>query len=140
MSSSKEIITSLTPGELQELQQYHLDGSVLVIKFGAEWCGPCKRIQPLLHYWMNQCRDNIFCAEIDVDDNIDLYMSLKRHKMIGSIPTLLAFHGDKVRDPKQWFIPDDSVIGSDDGPVKAFLDRCTIKADSMGGSAGGSAP
>lgn len=136
MSSSpgKEIITSMTPAELQDLQQ-QLSGYVLILKFGAEWCGPCKRIQPLLHFWMNQSRSNILFGEIDVDDNIDLYMALKRHKMIGSIPALLAFHGDKVRDPKQWFIPDDSVVGSDEGPLKAFLDRCTIKADAIGGGA-----
>jgi thiol-disulfide isomerase/thioredoxin len=133
--SGKDIITSLNPGELQELQQ-KLAGLVLVVKFGAEWCGPCKRIQPLLHFWMNQSRANIICADLDVDDNIDLYMALKRHKMIGSIPAILAFHGDKARDPKQWYIPDDSVIGSDEGPLKMFLDRCTIKADAVGGTAG----
>lgn len=26
----------------------------LVIKFGAEWCGPCKRIEPLVDFgWLN---------------------------------------------------------------------------------------
>ena len=66
------IITELSVAELQKLQK-DMGNKVLIIKFGAEWCGPCKRIAPTYHAFIKSQPENIIFADINVDDNIDLY-------------------------------------------------------------------
>ena len=64
------------------------------------------------------------------DDNIDLYMALKRNKMISAVPVFLAYYGDNKKRDK-WFIPDDSLIGADETQVKQFFQRCLDKASKI---------
>lgn len=117
------VITELNIKQLQALQTTLQGNQVLIIKFGAEWCGPCKRIAPAYQAFIQACPANIICADIDVDDSIELYLSLKRAKMVSSIPVFLAFFGGVKRD--MWYIPDDSVIGADPLAVDKFFQRCT---------------
>jgi thiol-disulfide isomerase/thioredoxin len=120
------IITELSVAELQKLQK-DMGNKVLIIKFGAEWCGPCKRIAPTYHAFIKSQPENIIFADINVDDNIDLYMALKRNKMITGIPVFFAYYGDTKKREK-WFIPDDSLIGADEAQVATFFQRCKAKA------------
>ena len=41
---------------------------VFIIKFGAEWCGPCKLIEQDVHNYFNQMPDNVQFAINDVDE------------------------------------------------------------------------
>ena len=124
----KSIITSLTPEELFTLQR-SFTNRVIVVKFGAKWCGPCKKIQPLWNEWISIVPSNIIIVDIDIDESIDLYVQLKAKKMVKGVPTILAFAGDVNRE--QWYIPDDSVSGGNEGDVKNFMNRCFVKAKTM---------
>ena len=124
----KSIITTLTPEELFTLQR-SLRDRLIVVKFGAEWCGPCKKIKPLWNEWISLVPNNIVIVDIDIDESIDLYVQLKAKKMVKGVPTILAFYGDVNRE--QWYIPDDSVSGGNEGDVKNFMNRCFIKAKTM---------
>jgi len=119
--STKKIITSMTPVDLQQLQK-NASGSLIVIKFGAEWCKPCKIIKPTCEEWFATCSPNIIYADIDIDKSIELYVSFKSKKMIRGVPTIFAFNTRKARP--DWYIPDDSVIGGDVEAVKAFFKSC----------------
>jgi len=124
---SAQIITELNVAQLQKLQS-EMTTQLLIIKFGAEWCGPCKKIAPAFHTFIKNAPSNILFADIDVDDNIDLYMTLKKHKMVTGIPVFFAYHGQSTRE--KWYIPDDSIIGADDKQVADFFTRCVNKANS----------
>lgn len=128
IENNKKIITELNIDELKLLQTT-MDKQLLIIKFGAEWCGPCKKIAPSYQEFIKKCPVNIICADINVDSNLDLYMGLKKAKMVQSIPVFLAFWGGIKRDA--WYIPDDSVIGSDEKTVGDFFNRCVYKATEM---------
>lgn len=123
---SKQIITELDVAQLEKLQAT-MGNSLIIIKFGAEWCGPCKKIAPTYKTFISKSASNIICADIDVDENLDLYMALKKYKMVQGIPVFLAFYGDVKRD--KWYIPDDSVVGADEKSVAEFFKRCEDKAN-----------
>ena len=130
MSSQKErtIITDLMPDSLIALQatlQHH----ILIVKFGATWCAPCQRIKAQVNQCFVEMPRNVLCADIDIDESIDLYVGLKSKKMVKGVPTILAFYGDTARD--KWYIPDDSVSGGDAGAVASFFQRCAAKAQSL---------
>lgn len=122
MDSTKQIITSMKPTDLQNLLT-NASGSLIVIKFGAEWCKPCKLIKPTCEEWVKTCPPNIIYADIDIDESMDLYIAFKSKKMIKGVPTIFAFDTKKSRE--QWYIPDDSVVGGDIEAVNAFLKRCS---------------
>ena len=124
----KQIITELNVKQLQTLQAA-LKTEILISKFGAEWCGPCKQIAPAFHDFIKKCPANIICADIDIDENMDLYVALKKQKMVQGIPVFLAFFGGVKRDA--WFIPDDSIIGADPVAVSQFFIRCAKKATEL---------
>jgi len=65
---------------------------IIVMKFGAEWCGPCKRIKPYVYERMNALPDNVSCYDIDVDESFDLYAWMKSKKQVNGIPVLLAYY------------------------------------------------
>jgi thioredoxin 1 len=73
----------------------------VVLKFGAEWCGPCKQIEPLVKDWFNRMPDNVTKGVLDVDDNFELYAHLKSKRVIPSIPAMLMYEpgNDTVHAP-----------------------------------------
>ena len=116
-----EYITALTPVELQQLQTKLTPEHVLIIKFSATWCAPCKIIKPVCDKWLISAPPNVIWAEIDIDESIELFGVLKTKKMIKGVPTLLAFYGNKNKDRTHWYIPDDSFSGSDLIKLNQFL-------------------
>jgi len=132
-AAQTKIITELNVAQLQTLQAALPPNAVLILKFGAEWCGPCKAIAPAYQAFIKHCPANILCADIDVDESLDLYMALKKVKMVNGIPVFLAFFGGVKRE--SWFIPDDSIIGANPAAVNDFFKRCLAKAGAGGEAA-----
>ena len=55
---------------------------VIVIKLGAEWCGPCKLIEKEVHDFFENVPSNVLCGDLDVDESFDLYAYLKQKKLL----------------------------------------------------------
>ena len=127
--SNKKIITELSVQDLIDVQK-SISGHILVIKFSAQWCNPCKLIKPTWDYWLqNNKQTNIIYVELDIDETMDLFIALKSKKMVKGVPTVLLFDGNIKRD--HWFIPEDSFIGGDVDGFNLFLNRCVIRAQSI---------
>jgi len=90
-----------------------------IIKLGAEWCGPCKKIEGLVASCVEKAPANVQCAIIDVDEAFELYGFLKTKKMVNGIPAILAYKKGNLN-----YIPDDCVLGSDANQVASFFVRC----------------
>jgi thioredoxin 1 len=84
--------TSFTSDVLQS------DKPVLV-DFWAEWCGPCKKVAPLLEELSEQYGDKIDIVSLNIDEN----PNTTRDYGVMSIPTLTVFKGGQ---------PVQSVIGA----------------------------
>ena len=108
------IITELSK---EEFGQALLNNpGALVIKFGAEWCGPCKRIEPLVNSWMARFPPTIQGAIIDIDDNFEIYALLKSKKQVNGVPVILCYKKDNLT-----LIPDNVVVGADENQVNTFF-------------------
>ena len=92
---------------------------LVIMKLGAEWCGPCKRISPILEAFFATSPDTVLCADIDVDESFDLYAYLKSKKMVNGIPVILCYKKGNYN-----YIPNDSVTGADPVQLDAFFKRC----------------
>ena len=93
--------------------------SVFIMKLGAEWCGPCKKIEGLVKSCMDQAPSNVKCVVVDVDESLEIYSFLKKNRVISGIPAILGYYKGNVKH-----IPDDIVIGADHNQVIAFFQRC----------------
>lgn len=106
----------LTRPQFEELLKQNTGN--IIIKFGATWCGPCKRIEAHVGKWfdfLSQKTENL-CIAIDVDDSFDLYGAFKSRRQISGIPAILHFKQGNLS-----YIPDNSVIGADHDQVNEFF-------------------
>lgn len=116
--------------EIKTKQQFidllQANTGVFIIKFGAEWCGPCKQIERHVNELISKMPANVMCAIIDIDECFEMYAFMKKNKMVKSIPTLLAYNKGNVT-----YIPDDNTIGSDLNQLYAFFKRCENAANNI---------
>ena len=101
------------------LQLLQKNPGLIVVKFGAKWCGPCKQIQHIVDAFFASSPKNVLCADIDVDDSFDLYSFLKSKRMINGIPVILCY-----KQGNYGFAPDDMITGADPGQLHSFFIRC----------------
>jgi len=60
-----------------------------IFKFGAPWCGPCKKVKPAYEKYKEDNKDNLY-FEIDVDDD-DTFMDLMSEWGLKKIPHFIVF-------------------------------------------------
>jgi thiol-disulfide isomerase/thioredoxin len=92
---------------------------LIILKLGAEWCGPCKKIKHVVHGFFASSPPNVVCCDIDVDESFDLYAYLKQKKMVNGIPVILMY-----KRGNESFAPDYSVTGIDPNELDLFFKRC----------------
>ncbi len=76
-----------------EAEVVHHAGPVLV-DFSATWCGPCKRLEPIVHEIAGDYDGRLKVVKVDVDRAPN---SAARFAVL-AVPTLLLFRDGKVRD------------------------------------------
>ena len=119
MKIDDSLVTRVDLGKLLEKN----DG-VLIIKFGAKWCGPCKTVEGLLNQYFDMMPSNISTIEVDIDDAVDLYGFLRSKKVVNGIPVIVAYYKDNIH-----YIPDDIVVGIDPTKIKHFFQRCVTQSN-----------
>lgn len=63
-----------------------------LVDFFATWCGPCKKMHPILEQLKGELGDSIRIIKLDVDKNENLSMIYR----IQSVPTLMLFRKGEV--------------------------------------------
>ena len=65
-----------------------------VVDFGAEWCGPCRMVSPIVEELAAEYQGKVRFVQMNVDEN----PATPANYGIMSIPTLILFKNGKVVD------------------------------------------
>ena len=69
-------------------------GLPLVVDFSATWCGPCKKIAPIIDELAEEYDGRVNVGKCDVDENSDLTTRFGNR----SVPTVLFFKNGELVD------------------------------------------
>ncbi|GAG04130.1 unnamed protein product, partial [marine sediment metagenome] len=79
---------------LDEFMQHSNKHNIpLFMKFGAEWCGPCKRIQPFYEQMASNYSSAVF-VHIDIDE----FDGISEMYNIKSLPTFSVFKDGRYQE------------------------------------------
>tara|TARA_B100001248_G_C27239179_1_gene388543 strand:- start:413 stop:733 length:321 start_codon:yes stop_codon:yes gene_type:complete len=73
----------------------------VVVDFGAEWCGPCKQLDPILEEIAAENKDKLKIFKLNIDENP---MTPQKFGVRG-IPTIMIFSDGKLIDQKVGSLP-----------------------------------
>jgi len=116
---------------INELQTLIYDNpGLLVIKMGASWCGPCKKIQDVAHEKMTELVNTwgsaVNIIEMDIDDSFEVFATLKKMRIVNGIPAILCWFKEN-----QQLRPSDFINDSNTHGVSLLFDRCNAYLKSV---------
>ncbi len=92
------MIQELTDSDFKEVALS--SQKTVLVKFGAEWCGPCKKLVPVLEELDKEISEKIFIATVDVDKSPETATQYG----IMSIPTIIFFKDGIIKEQLKGFV------------------------------------
>ena len=94
------------------------EDKLVIVKFSAPWCKPCKTIEPIFLEQAKQNTDCLFC-ELNIDD----FEEVTDNESVSSIPCFIAYH-NKMKI--------DKMDGSSSDKLIQFIKECKEKIGENG--------
>ncbi|MDO5307254.1 MAG: thioredoxin [bacterium] len=86
-----------------EVEDYN---DIVVVDFYANWCGPCRKLSPIMEEIELEMKDKVKFVKINTDENIDT----AKNYQISGLPTLLVFKNGNPVDRMVGLMPKGSII------------------------------
>lgn len=78
----------------------------VLLDFYASWCGPCRKLLPVIDEVAEELKDQVVVGKIDVDEN----MELAGKYGVSTIPTLMVFKNGKPVNLSIGYMPKTGVL------------------------------
>ena len=85
----------------------------LLVDFGADWCGPCLRLNPMLEELAEQFEGKLQVGKMDIDSNRNTPSQFG----VMAVPTLIFFKDGKEVERIVGLLPKDALVNK----IQAFL-------------------
>jgi len=69
-----------------------IDDKLVLVEFGASWCGPCKKQLPILESLASELSDTVKVVKVDIDDAPEK----SSHYRVMSVPVIMLFKNKQV--------------------------------------------
>ncbi len=86
-------------------EEFIKKGSLVLVDFWAEWCGPCRMVAPTLEKLAAEYSGRVAIGKLNVDEN----PATPTKYRVSAIPTLIFFKGGRVVDTLVGAAPKESI-------------------------------
>lgn len=90
----------------KELKEILKSNPLTVIKLGAEWCSPCKTMEPIIESVAKIMEGKAKVIDIDVEESPDIATEYR----VRNIPTILYFKDGELKDKSVGAMSEDELI------------------------------
>ena len=105
-ASLPEIKASTSAGmSLAQYNEMLKSDTAVLVDFYAEWCAPCKKIEPYLKKMASEMYDTVKIVRINVDENTELCKELN----VSALPVLKLYKNNKLVWENLGFVTEDEV-------------------------------
>ena len=80
----------------------------VLVDFGAKWCGPCRKLSPVLDEIEESLSGKAKVVKVDADENREL---LKQYSVSG-LPSLLVFKNGEAVERMAGLVPKSTIISN----------------------------
>jgi thiol-disulfide isomerase/thioredoxin len=116
---SKQVISTIETRDKFLAILKDMNPGIFILKLGAKWCGPCKKIAPIVDAFFGSSPNTVLCADIDVDECFNLYSFLKNKRMVDGIPAILCYAKGNIG-----YTPNYMISGADPEKLNNFFKVC----------------
>ena len=86
-----------------EYANYINSAAIVLIDFGAEWCPPCKKMEPVLAQLQSEWKDTVKLVKVDGGINTNIM----QQNGVAALPTFILYHNGKETWRKQGLVTAD---------------------------------
>jgi thioredoxin 1 len=98
--------------EILDLNDETFDAEVIhesrpvLVDFGAEWCKPCKQLDPIVEELAQEWGELVKVVKLDIDENVNTTMKFS----VMGVPTLMLFVSGKPVERLKGFLPKQKIL------------------------------
>lgn len=80
----------------------------VVVDFNAKWCGPCRKMMPMLDELSESYNDKVKFVKVDADTNRELLLQYS----VSGLPSLLVFKNGESVERMAGVMPKSTIISN----------------------------
>ena len=91
---------------MDEFKQLTESDKMVLVDFYADWCAPCKKMEPFLNEISNDMADKVVLVRINTDKNMELCKELN----IDAIPVLQLYKNNSLTWSNKGYIGKEELL------------------------------